>query len=143
MDRWEESTAQTLAAGGATLVVVVAILTFVSFRATPSTAAGMRMAIRTGFVILLASMTTGALMIAKGMRLIFAGDPQAAYITGGALKPTHAVTMHAILVLPLVAWLLSLTAWSERRQLWTVIGVAAAYTVFASLVALGNFAGMI
>jgi hypothetical protein len=46
-------------------------------------------------------------MIAKGMILVFAGDPEAAYATGGTLKPTHGVTMHGILVLPLVAWLSS------------------------------------
>jgi hypothetical protein len=63
----------------------------------------MGVAIRTGFVVLLGSMVTGALMIAKGMSLVFTGDPQAAYLTGGSLKPTHAVTMHAVLVLPALA----------------------------------------
>lgn len=50
--------------------------------------------------------------------------------------------MHAILVLPLLAWLLSRTAWNERRQLWVVLLATAGYTVFAGVVAVGNLAGL-
>jgi hypothetical protein len=92
-----------------------------SFRQQPAVPVSLRIAIRIGFVILLMSLAVGALMIAKGMRLVFAGDPQAAYATGGALKPTHAAAMHAILVLPLLAWLLSFTDWSERRRVGVVL----------------------
>jgi hypothetical protein len=84
----------------------------------------------------------GALMIAKGMTLVFAGDPQAAYATGGALKPTHAVTLHAILVLPALAWLLSLVNWTERRRLAVVLVASAGYVVLAGVVAVGNFVGL-
>ena len=55
-------------------------------------------------------------MIATGMRLVFGGDPQRAYAAGGWLKPVHAVLMHAILVLPMLAWLISRTDWDERTQ---------------------------
>jgi hypothetical protein len=133
--------AQALAAGGATLVVIVAALTLLSFRSSPETPASMRVAIRTGFVLLMASMVTGGLMIAKGMRLVFQGDPQGAYQTGGSLKLTHAATMHAILVLPLLAWLLSRTSWSERRQARAVAFASATYTVIAATVAAANAAG--
>ena len=101
----------------------------------------MSVAIRTGFVALMGAMATGGLMIAKGMRLVFAGNPQGAYLMGGSLKPTHAVTMHAILVLPLFAWLLSRTSWSERRQTRVVTFAAAAYMLFAAGVAVANLAG--
>ena len=134
---------QMLAAGGVTLVAIIAALTFVSFRAAPATPAAMRVAIRTGFVILLSAMASGALMIAKGMSLVFAGNPQAAYLTGGSLRPTHGVTMHAILVLPVLAWLVSLTPWSERRQLRLVLLAAAGYVVFAGAVAAGNLTGVL
>jgi hypothetical protein len=133
--------AQLLAAGGATLVAIIAALTFLSFRATPATPAAMRVAIRTGFVVLLASMVTGALMIAKGMSLVFTGDPQAAYLTGGSLKPTHAVTMHAVLVLPALAWLLPLTGWNEQRQTRVILVAAGGYVVLAAAVAAGNLSG--
>jgi hypothetical protein len=133
---------QMLAGGGVTLVAIVAALTFISFRAAPATPLVMRVAIRTGFVILLSAMASGALMIAKGMSLVFAGHPQAAYLTGGSLKPVHGVTMHAILVLPVLAWLLSLTAWSERRQRRAIVVAAAGYVLLAGAVAAGNLAGV-
>jgi hypothetical protein len=134
--------AQLLAAGGATLVAIIAALTFISFRATPATPAAMRVAVRTGLAVLFGAMVTGALMIAKGMSLVFAGDPQAAYLTGGSLKPTHAVTMHAVLVLPALAWLLSLTGWSERRQTRVILVAAVGYVVLAAAVAAGNLSGL-
>ncbi len=139
--RVDAAIAQLLAAGGVTLVVIIAALTLVSFRATPATPAAMRVAIRTGFVVLLGAMVTGALMIAKGMSLVFAGNPQAAYLTGGSLKPTHAITMHAVLVLPALAWLLPLTDWSERRQMRAILVAAAGYVVFAAAIAVGNLTG--
>jgi len=133
---------QLLAAGGVALVAIIAALTFISFRSNPATPAGMRVAIRTGFVALLTAMASGAAMIAAGMRLVFTGDPQAAYLTGGSLKPTHAVTMHAILLLPALAWLLSRTGWSEQRQARVVVAAAAAYVLVASVVAAGDLAGV-
>jgi hypothetical protein len=84
-------------------------------------------------------MATGATMIARGMMLVFAGNPAAAYATGGALKPTHAVTMHAILVLPLLAWLLSFADWSEDRKTRIVLAASTAYLVLATAVAVANF----
>jgi hypothetical protein len=132
---------RTLAAGGITLVVIIAMLTVAAFRANPTLPASLRIAIRVGFVALSAALMVGAVMIARGMVLVSAGDPQAAYATGGALKPTHAVTMHAVLILPLVAWLLSLTDWNQRRQLRVVLLAAAGYAVFAGVIAMGNLAG--
>ena len=134
---------QMLAAGGVTLVAIIAALTFVSFRAAPAAPAGMRVAIRTGFVILLSAMASGALMIAKGMSLVFAGHPQAAYLTGGSLKPWHGVAMHAILVLPALAWLLSRTAWSDRRQQRAIVVAATGYVLVAGAVAVGNLTGFL
>jgi hypothetical protein len=113
-----------------------------SFRQQPAVPVSLRIAIRIGFVIVLMSLAVGALMIAKGMRLVFAGDPQAAYATGGALKPTHAAAMHAILVLPLLAWLLSFTDWSERRRVGVVLLGTAGYLLLAAVIAVENFAGV-
>jgi hypothetical protein len=100
--------ARTLAVGGFALVAVIVALTVVAFRSNAQLPASLRSAIRIGFVALLGAAAAGALMIAKGMMLVFAGDEHAGYATGGTLKPTHAVTMHAILILPALAWLLSL-----------------------------------
>jgi hypothetical protein len=113
--------ARTLAAGGVVLVAVIGTLTFAVFRANATVPVSLRTAMRIGLVALFISVVVGAFMIAKGMRLLFAGYPQAAYATGGTLKPTHAATMHAILVLPVLARLLSFVDWTERRRLAVVL----------------------
>ncbi|WP_157899046.1 hypothetical protein [Luteitalea pratensis] len=78
------------------------------------------LAIRAGFVALVGAQIVGGVMIAIGMRLVFGGDPQRAYATGGWLKPVHALLMHEILVLPLLAWQMSRTDWDERTQVRAV-----------------------
>lgn len=129
---------RALAGGGAALVLIIVTLTVASFRRNAATPAAMRLAVRTGFVILCVAMATGGVMIARGMTLVFGGDAAAAYATGGALKPAHAVTMHAILVLPAVAWLLSRGSMNEERQIGIVRLVCLAYVVIAAVVVIGN-----
>ena len=133
--------ARALAVGGATLVGIIGSLTVVAFRSQPAVPISLRAAIRIGFVALCGSLLIGAVMIARGMTLVFAGNPQAAYATGGALKPTHAVTMHAILLLPALARLLSLLDWTERRRLNVVPAAAAAYVLLVVVVTAENLAG--
>ena len=135
--------ARALAVGGIALVTVIVGLTATAFRRNPAVPISLRRAIQMGFVALCIAMATGATMIARGMLLVFAGHPTAAYATGGALKPTHAVTMHGILVLPLLAWLLSFADWSERDRLRVVRLVSAAYLALASAFAIRNIAGMV
>jgi hypothetical protein len=135
--------ARALAVGGIALVVVIVGLTATAFSRNPAVPISMRRAIQVGFVALCGAMATGATMIARGMMLVFAGHPAAAYATGGALKPTHAVTMHAILVLPLLAWLLSFADWSERDRLRAVLLASTAYFVLASVIAISNIAGTV
>lgn len=128
-----------LAVGGLTLVVIIFLLTVASFRTNPTIPVSLRVAIRIGFLALCGAVTVGSVMIAKGMSLVFAQNPQAAYVTGGALKPTHAVTMHAILLLPALAWLLSFVAWSEQRRLRLVLLATIGYVLVAAVVAVENF----
>jgi hypothetical protein len=137
-DAW---VARTLAAGGMALVVLILTFTVAAFRANPGVPGSLLTAVRFGFVTLIGAIGVGALMIARGMALVLEGNPQAAYATGGVLKPTHAVTMHAILVLPALAWLLSFTDWSERRRVQVVRAGAAGYAVFAGAIAVGNVGG--
>jgi hypothetical protein len=138
LDAW---VARMLAAGGVALVAVIVALTFASFRRRPGIPISLRVAIQIGFVALIGSVATGAFMIARGMMLVFAGDPQAAYWTGGALKPTHAVTMHGILLIPGLAWLLSFVSWTEQRRLGAVLLAAIGYVVVAAVVTVGNVNG--
>lgn len=127
-----------LAGGGVALVVMVVALTIATFRTPIDPPPGMTVAIRTGFVILCGAMATGAIMIARGMMLVFEGNTPAAYATGGVLKPTHAVMMHAALVLPALAWLLSRTEWSEERQRRYIRFASAGYVLLALIVAVAN-----
>lgn len=133
--------ARTLAVGGFALILVIVWLTRAAFRDNETIPASLRIALRVGFVTLCGALAVGALMIAKGMALVFAGDPQAAYATGGTLKPTHAVTMHGILALPALAWLLSRTGLSQRRQVRLVLCAAAAYVAAVGVVAMENVVG--
>src|SRR5262245_25200306 len=69
---------RTLAAGGIVLVAIIVAFTFASFRAAATVPMSLRLGIRIGFVSLVAAAFVGALMIAKGMRLVFTGDSAAA-----------------------------------------------------------------
>ena len=138
-DAW---VARMLAVGGFVLVAVIVVLTLAAFRRNRTVPVSLRTAIRIGFVALVGSVVAGAFMIARGMMLVFAGNPQAAYSTGGALKPTHAVMMHAILVLPALAWLLSFVNWTEQRRLGVVLLAATGYVVVAGVVTVGNLVGL-
>jgi hypothetical protein len=139
---FDATVAQALAVGGMGLVVLIVLFTVAAFRENPGVPVSMRFAIRVGFATLLAALVVGGLMIARGMVLVFGGDPQAAYAAGGFLKPIHAVTMHAILVLPVLAWLLSFANLSERQRLQIVRAGAAAYLIVALVVAAGTVAGL-
>jgi hypothetical protein len=127
--------AGSLAFGGIVLVMVILVLTMFSLRKNPKVPISMRVAVRIGFLALLGAQVIGALMIAKGMSLVFAHHPQAAYVTGGTLKPLHAAAMHGIQVLPVLAWALSYLDWSEQRRLTVVLAAGAAYLAVAASVA--------
>lgn len=117
---FDAAVAQTLAVGGFTLVAIIIVLTVAAFRHGRALRLPFRLAIRAGLVALVGAQVAGGVMIATGMRLVFGGDPQRAYATGGWLKPTHAVLMHGILVLPLLAWSISRTKWDEPTQMQAV-----------------------
>jgi hypothetical protein len=127
-----------LAGGGVVLVLLIVAMTAVAFRPNAAVAPSLRLAVQVGFVLLCAAMASGGVMIALGMRQVFAGHAAAAYATGGALKPTHAITMHGILVLPMFARLLASAGWSEERRLTVVRQAAAAYVLLALIVAAVN-----
>jgi hypothetical protein len=114
----------TLAAGGGVIVATVLVWTVAAFRAVADARPSMKLALRFGFVTLLVALGIGAAMIATGTAAR-STDPEVAYTTAGFLKPAHAVAMHAILVIPGMAWLLTFTRWPERTRLHIVqLGVA-------------------
>jgi hypothetical protein len=130
---FDTAVSMTLAAGGG--VILLSVLGFTAAAARTTGSPSMVLALRFGFVVLLGALAVGAVMIAQGVSLARGGEPQLAYATAGALKPLHAVTMHAILVLPGLAWLLRYTPWSEHRQLRLVRVAVAAYTLLIAVVA--------
>ncbi|GAA2158286.1 hypothetical protein [Actinomadura napierensis] len=123
-----------LAAGGAILVITLVSLTVAAFRANPGTAPSMRLALRAGFAALMLALASGAAMIARGVAEAQGGHQQAAYHVAVALKPAHFVTMHAVLVLPALAWLLTFTGLTEGRRVRTVALATSAYGVVAAAV---------
>jgi hypothetical protein len=124
---FDSAVASVLAAGGAILVIVLGALAVAAFRARA--APSMRLALRAGFVTLLIGLASGVAMIARGVVTVNGGNQQRAYEVVGFLKPVHAVSLHGVLVLPALAWLLSYTDWDEARRTRVVAMAVAGYGV--------------
>ncbi|MEV8632365.1 hypothetical protein AB0395_11985 [Streptosporangium sp. NPDC051023] len=106
-------------------IVIIARLAFRGLDAPPS----MRLAIRAGLVVLLLSQVAGGALIANGRAIGLPPERTDLSIFGvaGQLKVPHAVTLHALQVLPVLAALLMLTAWSERVRIRLVTLATAGY----------------
>ena len=126
---FDATVAQTLAVGGFALVAVIVALTILAFRDRTPLRPVLRQAVRAGLVALVAAQVAGAVMIGTGVRHVIQGNPELAYTTGGWLKPVHAVLMHGILVLPLLAWSISKTHWDEDTQARAVRASIIVYAV--------------
>jgi hypothetical protein len=124
----------SLAVGGGVLIAVIVTLTVRAFGTNPGVTESTRLALRAGFVTLLVALASGAIMIARGVVLVRTGHQQTAYSDGGFLKPVHGVTMHGILVLPGLAWLLTFTNTTESRRTRVVTWTTAAYAVAIAVV---------
>ena len=104
----------------AVAIAVIAAMTLAAFVRTTAPAP-MALAIRWGLVGLLAAQASGVWMLLHGLALLDAdADPvtqsMSTYGAAGSLKFAHAVPMHAIQVLAVLAWLLSLSGLPQRRQ---------------------------
>lgn len=133
---FDTAVSMTLAVGGGVLVVLLTVFAVVSFRNRPVGPLGMPLALRSGFAVLLVALASGAVMIARGVVLTRTGHQEAAYHSTAPLKPLHGVSLHAVLVLPALAWLLSHTPWSDRtrqRVVHTAVGCYAAAVLAAGV----------
>lgn len=126
---FDTAVSMMLAAGGGVIILTVLGFTVAALRTSSGLSPSMLLALRFGLFVLLVSLGVGALMIADGVRLARGGQPELAYTTAGGLKPVHAVAMHAILVVPALAWLLRFTTWTERRKTRVIGAVAAGYAL--------------
>jgi hypothetical protein len=124
--------AVVLAVGGAVLVVVLGTFAVLAVRGRTDAAPSMRLALRAGFALLLAGLLAGAAMIAVGTVAMNTGSAARAYEVTGFLKHFHGVTLHAVLVLPALAWLLGRTSWAEPRRVRVVGAAVLAYLLVAA-----------
>jgi hypothetical protein len=96
----------------------------------------LRLAIRAGLLLLVASQVLGYAIIDNGLGILEQEGVETPVETTrdlshlgahGALKVPHAVTIHGLQVLPGLAWLAQFTRWSERRRTRIVATSAVAY----------------
>jgi hypothetical protein len=132
----------------AAVILAVAVWSFLRLSAPAS----LRWAIRFGLVSLLLSQGIGLLIIQNGVARTV--DPQSgrflsenlatAAIFGaeGSMKLPHALTLHALQVLPLLALLLSLARWTEPRRLATVVAASLGYAGLVALSLWQTFHGL-
>ncbi|MEV6645056.1 hypothetical protein [Amycolatopsis sp. NPDC051371] len=139
---FDNAVSMTLAAGGGVLILTVIGFTAAALVGPGPEAASLRLAVRAGLVVLLVALATGAVMIARGVVEARGGDPQGAYTTAGSLKPLHAVAMHAILVLPALAWVLRFTRWPEAHRLRVVKAAVAADALLTAVIGVESFTGI-
>jgi len=120
-------------------IVAITVWTFRFLEASSSFA----WAIKSGLLLLIAGQLLGGLLIREGFRQVEAGAASSPLIFGsaGVMNVPHAVSLHALQVLPLLAWLAMFTLWDETRRTRLVVAATAGYTglVFVGIVqALGG-----
>ena len=110
-------------AGAVMVAVAIGVIAAMTMAALVriSAPAPMALAIRAGLVGLLAAQVTGVWMLGHGLALVDAdADPTLQSMStlgaAGSMKFAHAVPMHAIQVLAVLAWWLSLSGLPQRRQ---------------------------
>jgi hypothetical protein len=126
--------AMLLAFGGAVLIVTLGAFALPALSGRTTGPPSMVLALRAGFALLIAGLLAGAAMIARGSIARAQGkDADTIYSSAGFLKDFHGVTLHAVLVLPAIAWLMARShRLSESRQL-SIIRVTVAVYVLAAL----------
>jgi hypothetical protein len=124
----------------ATVTLALTALAFTAMQATSSMALG----IRAGLLTLLVAQAVGGWMIQHGLRLADQGmtDGLTTFGAAGVMKAPHAVAIHAVQVLPVLAWLLSFARLSERRRLALVRVAASGYVALVAVSVLQTATGV-
>jgi hypothetical protein len=120
-------------------IVVLTILAMFPLDATPA----MVLAVRASLLILIVAQVLGGAIIANGIGIDRAPNETdlAVFGAAGAMKLPHAVTMHAIQVLPLLAMLLGALRIPARKQMGVMWLAVAAYVCLALVTVLQTFQG--
>ncbi len=111
------------------VILSVALWSFFSLEAPRS----LKLAIRFGMVLLAVSQVLGNLIIANGGKI---------YGVAGAMKVPHSLALHAVQVLPLLAFLLLFSEWSENRRTGLVAVAAAGYAGLVVVAIYQTFNGL-
>jgi len=111
------------------VTVFVTVRSFFRIDAAPSLA----WAIRMGLVLMLVSLGIGGQMIAEGGNTFGAA---------GSMKLTHAITLHAVQVLPALALLLGLSETSEGHRVRIVVLGAVGYAGMIGAAAMQTYGGV-
>ena len=131
------------------VVIIVALRSFISLQAaSPS----FTWAIRAGMVLLVVGQVFGNLIIQNGIAKTINFDTgdfisegvKSAFIFGaaGSIKVPHALSLHAIQVLPLNAFLLRFTNWDESKRTPALIVAAAGYLGLVAVTSFQTFSGL-
>jgi hypothetical protein len=132
---FDAAVSTVLAAGGGVIIVTVLAFAAAAVRGAGGLAPSMRLAVRSGFALLVVGLAVGAVMIASGVGEARSGNPLAAYSAISTLKPVHGVALHAVLVLPAVAWLVGRLDMSEHRRVRAVAAAAGGYALLVAVAA--------
>lgn len=132
---FDSAVSSVLAAGGFVIVATAAVWTWATWRRPAAASPSCTLAIWIGFLGFALALAVGVAMIARGVSMEQTGSAAQAYHHAGSLKPAHADTMHAILVMPLLGWLLAQGDWAEsvRVRLVGLAGVGYGVTALAVL----------
>ena len=109
----------------AVVVVDIVIITLWSLKSLDAPAS-FALAIKSGVVLMVVGQGLGGLLIREGMRQEELGPVTSPLVFGqdGILNLSHAAALHALQLLPALAWLLSFSGRTESRRT-RIVGVAA------------------
>jgi len=130
------------------VIIVVMFWSFFSLKAPSSIA----WAIRVGLIVLVISQVFGNLIIQNGIPKVIDFETGEFISKGlnstnifgvsGLMKIPHALSLHAVQVLPVLAWLLLFTNWSESQRTRTVIVAIVGYAGLVMASAFQTFSGL-
>ena len=113
-------------------IVVEAVWALRFLDASPS----FRWAVRTGLVVVVAGLAMGGVMVAEGVRQEVGQQPVGSPVVfgeAGLIVFPHLLSLHGLLVLSVLAWLLSFTALPERRRTRVVQAASVGYVAFIAV----------
>lgn len=107
-------------------IIAITAWSFVSLTAPAS----FSWAIKGGLLLMLVGQALGGVLINEGFRQVETGPVSSPLIFGsaGVVNVPHAASLHALQVLPLLAWLAMFTLWDETRRTSAVVAGTVGYT---------------